>query len=167
MSTLKGWLMRRFHLLFRAYPKDRPLVYVCSCNGVTGVVTAESFDTEVHRFRQNFGKHKDWPQVPIRPIVFPLFLFGLTKPNAKRDFRTGDLDDLNDLLRHCAVEERSFLVPAAYAEDWIPLNYPLASNSANGYEMMGCEGSRFTLHSLGEVRRFVLRGEPLRMYDLL
>lgn len=167
MRTLKSWFMRRFRLLFRAYPEGWPLVYICSRNGVTGVVRAEDFDTEVHRFRKLFAKHNDWPQVPIRPMVFPIFLFGPHKSNIKRDFRTGDLTQLADLLADCVAEERSFLVPDAYHQDMIPLCYPNVNGCTNIWEETGREGSRFMIHRFAEVQSYILDGQPLKIYGNL
>jgi hypothetical protein len=106
MSTLKS-LLRRFWDL---YPQ-RPLIYVCSHNGVTGAVRAEDYDDEIRSMRKVFKK-KGWPQSPVRPRVYPVFLFSDANP-PKQNFRTGTLADLKRIIDGlvCAVEYREFELP--------------------------------------------------------
>jgi len=110
MSTLK----RLFRRIWDAYPKE-PLVYVCSHNGVTGVVRAVDFDDEVRRMRRLF-RREGRPQDAVRPQVNPVFLFSDKTSLSRSFFRVGTLDDLKQILEGCAVEQRTFELPSLNAK---------------------------------------------------
>lgn len=128
MGTLKKWFWKMWYTYWLDYPEE-PLVYVCSHNGVTGVVRADDFDNEVRRmrkfFRQKRGFHRPvrrWPYSPIRPQVYPISLFSDMTPT-KRNLLTGTLGDLRKMLEECVAEERSFYVPPLSAPGWPPNSY--------------------------------------------
>jgi len=157
MSTLKRfWRLLRKFWDWDVYP-DAPLVYVCSHNGVTGVVRADDFDDEVQRMRRLFKRYgSPWSGADsykaVRPQVYPVFLFS-DKVQLEPSFRVGSLDDLQLILWDCAVEERSFELPPMKAPGSIP----------NGYygelQKIGSEGCRHRWWGFKQACAY-LHGEP-------
>ena len=160
MSTLK----RLFRKVWDAYPR-KPLLYICSHNGVTGVVRAEDFDDEVRRMRRSLKR--GWPTRgvsnvpwPVRPQVYPVFLFSDKNPR-KRSFRVGTLDEMWEAfdLCGCVVEERSFELPPLNAPGHTPFGY---------FGMMveiGRENARHRVWSLKQARTY-FRGGAIYTYNL-
>jgi len=154
MRSLKKWFRR----LWDKFP-SQPLLYVCSHNGVTGVVRAEDFDDEVRLMRQEFEKNKwpdyclrDWEVRPVRPQVWPIFLFSDKDPGS-RSFRVGTLKELYKILEGCRIEERSFELP--------PLNAPGMARAGyhGGWNEIGRENSRHVKWSLNQAETYFHGGE--------
>ncbi len=146
MSTLK----KLFRRIWDAYPKE-PLVYLCSHNGVTGVVRAEDFDDEVRRMRRLFVVHircKGEPQRMVRPQVYPVFLFSDKTPSS-RSFRVGTLDDLKQVLKNCVIEPRIFEVPPMNIPGFTPFGY------LGMMEEVGRENSRLHIWTLEQARAYL------------
>lgn len=110
MGTFNGgfWNCRR-----NGYPKNRPMVYVCSHNGVTGVIRADVFDDVVLAKRLELNKWDGWKNLaPFRPRFHyrQIFLFtDMNKPEVHQV--VGSLDALNGLIISCAAEYRDFELP--------------------------------------------------------
>jgi len=102
------WVMRRW---FDRYPTDKPLIYLCKDNGVTGIARAEDFDQEimVERSICNGADKLDGRtrETVYRPLVTPIFLFSDTTSSKKLGIIGGSAE-LHILLHGCLVEERSF-----------------------------------------------------------
>lgn len=98
-----------FRRLIDAYPSV-PLLYVCSREGVTGIVRAMDFD-DVVRWQRRLYQYGKCNKValPYRPQVFPLFLFS-DKPTHKT-FRFGTMEEMGLLVKDCDMETRDFFIP--------------------------------------------------------
>ncbi|GEM_PF-1658119 len=156
-------LKKLFRICWDEYPVEH-LLYVCSHNGVTGVVRAEDFDDEVRRMRREFEKSgwpKDplgWELRPVRPQVFPVFLFSDKNPS-DRSFRVGTLAEMRQALDGYCVEERSFELP--------PINAPgmIRSGYYGHWESVGRENTRHRAWTLEQARRY-FRGGHISTYNL-
>ncbi len=140
------------------YP-NKPLVYVCTHNGVTGAVCADDFDTEIRRMRKNFKKN-GWENAvwPIRPQVYPIFLFS-DKNVSERSFRVGSLKQLSELLKDCAVEFRDFELPPLNAPGSTPYGY------YGQFEQVGRENTRHRVWTL-EQAETCLKGGQIFTYNV-
>lgn len=135
------------------YP-TAPLLYVCSHNGVVGVVRAEDFDSEVRSARTTFNKQKHWPDRgswywdirPIRPQVHPVFLFTNHK-DRNENVVVGDLEFMAEILKGCRLEERSFELP----------HYKSGDTFAD-YRRVQHVVDRHHGQTVGETRAHLLRG---------
>jgi hypothetical protein len=136
---------------FEKYP-TAPLLYVCSHNGVTGVVRAEDFDKEVRKARAIFNK-SHWPDRgswywdirPIRPQVHPVFLF--TNHKDKNDsVVVGDLELMAEILKGCRLEERSFELP-----------HHKSGDTFTNYQRVQHTVDRHRGQTIGETRAHLLR----------
>ena len=99
-----------FRRLWDAYPEE-PLVYMCSHNGVTGIVRAEDFDDEVRKMRRQFRNEKRKLTREVRPQVNPVFLFSDNNSRWVQSFRVGMIKELKEILDGCSVEQRVFDLP--------------------------------------------------------
>ena len=107
MSTLKRWLKKLFREWWDIYPKE-PLVYVCMHNGVIGAVRAEDYDDHIRLIRK-FYRRKSWrPMFAYRNEVTPVFLFSDMSCTKARNSWVGRIEELNDILDGCRVEEMTF-----------------------------------------------------------
>jgi len=154
VSFLRNWI--------RAYPKQ-PLIYVCTHNGVTGVVRAEDFDNEILRMRREFTKNMwpveplGWEIRPVRPQVYPVFLF--SDKNPQRSFRVGTLAEMTGILKGCCVEERNFELPPLNAPGMAKLGY------YGSWEEVGRENTRHRVWTLKQAHTH-LSGGIVNTYDL-
>ncbi len=160
-------LMKLFRRLWDIYPKE-PLVYICTHNGVTGVVGAEAYDDEIRRMRRQFKK-KGWPSdrlgrelwslCPVRPQVYPIFLFSDKNPSPSRSFRVGTMFEMAGILKGCRVEERTFELP--------PLNAPGSTRFGyyDSWEEIGRENTRHRRWTLDQARMY-LNGGTIFTYNL-
>jgi len=151
---MKKLLMKLWYWLTRGYPLDCPLLYVCSHNGVTGVVRAEDYDREIRRMRRWERKHA--PKAgkkskPFRPQVYPVFLFS-DKLCPERNLRVGSIDVFRFIAcERCVLEERSFFLPPLAAGELIPRGY----DPIDGWEQTGREGCRATSFTFEQARTYL------------
>ncbi len=127
MRTLKK-LIKWF---WDMYPRQ-PLVYICTHNGVTGAVSAQDFDDEIRSMRRMFKQH-GWPKEPVRPRVWPVFLFSDKTPG-KINFRVGTMAEMKDMLTHCVMEYRDFELPPLNGPAVISMDYYGGVFQTAGYE---------------------------------
>ena len=147
----KGW--RRGRL---PYP---PHVYICSHNGVTGVVSAAAYEREVAEMRAQFDLGRKFlPDRPLRPQVYPVFLFSNRAPSA-RSFRVGGIYELWQVLEGCFVEERAFELPPLNAPGHTPYGY------CGSYEEVGRENTRHRKWTLADAWTY-LQGGTITTYNV-
>lgn len=152
MNTLNWFLWK----LWNRYP-TQSLIYVSLDNGVVGAVCAEDYDREVYRMRKEFSWNR-WPTVPVRPQVYPVFLFSNKNPG-NRSFRVGTEEDLTRIIRGCAVEFRDFELPPLNAPGYTPLGY------FGAREEIDSENARRRKWTLDQAREY-LHGGQITTYNL-
>ena len=128
------------------YPTNTTLVYICSRNGVTGVVRANDFDDEVRRMRKH-GRVS-----PVRPQVYPVFIFSDKTPS-KEDMRCGTLDDMEGFLKKCSVEYRDFQLPPLNKGELMPSGY-LGLFEKVGYT----PASKYRVYSFRDIEEYLHKG---------
>lgn len=133
--------------LWNRYPA-RALIYVCNNNGVIGAVRAEDYDKEIRRMRKEFAMNR-WPTVPVRPQVYPVFLF--SNNESKTCMTCGNEENLKNILINCAVEFRDFVIP--------PINGgPVDLDYFGGYENVAFD-SKFPSWSIVTARKYLHEGQ--------
>jgi hypothetical protein len=92
------------------------MLYICSHNGVTGVIRADEFDDNIRTKRSELNRWGWMGLEPLRPKFHyrSIFLFtDKTKPEVHQVI--GGLGELRGLLSDCAVEYRDFELPPIQA----------------------------------------------------
>lgn len=105
---------------------QKPIVYICMHKGVTGIVCASDFRSEVARMRKVIKEKGGWVKNkwPVRPNVYPVFLFSNNKIS-KWDLIIGTVDELHEILKNYAggVEFRDFCLPDLNTHGTKPSGY--------------------------------------------